>query len=65
MVLRSVDLNHVNYRVHCVHLELTIKRLKAFLIKEPQRTAPVADPVKMLQNHFDIMTAEPAMLAWN
>jgi hypothetical protein len=39
-VLRSGGLNHVNLHVHCVHLELRTKRLKAFPTKEPQRTAP-------------------------
>jgi hypothetical protein len=35
-VLRSGGLNHVNHRVHRVHLELTTKRLKVFSAKEPQ-----------------------------
>jgi hypothetical protein len=39
-VLRSGGPNHVNLRVHCVHLELTTKRLKAFPTKEPQRATP-------------------------
>jgi hypothetical protein len=47
MVLRSGDPNHVNHRVHHVHLDLTIKMLKTFSIKEPQRAAPVATPVKI------------------
>jgi hypothetical protein len=38
-VLRSGDPNHVNHRVHHVHLELTTKRLEAFPAKEPQRAA--------------------------
>jgi hypothetical protein len=38
-VLRSCGPNHVNHHVHHVHLELTIKRLKTFPIKEPQRAA--------------------------
>jgi hypothetical protein len=52
-VLRSGGLNHINYRVHRVHIELTINRLKVFPIKEPQRAAPVAAPVKVSQNHFN------------
>jgi hypothetical protein len=52
-VLRSGGSNHVNHRVHRVHLELTTKRLKAFPTKEPQRAAPVATPVEVSQNHFD------------
>jgi hypothetical protein len=56
-VLRSGGPNHINYRVHCVHLELTTKRLKAFPTKESQRAAPVAAPVKVSQNHFDIWCA--------
>jgi hypothetical protein len=39
-VLRSGDPNHVNLRVHRVHLELTTKKLKSFTTKEPQRAAP-------------------------
>jgi hypothetical protein len=46
-VLRSGSPNHVNYRVHHVHLEVTTKRLKAFPTKEPQRAAPVAALVKV------------------
>jgi hypothetical protein len=46
-VLRLSDPNHVNHRVHHVHLELTTKRLKALPIKEPQRAAPVAAPVEV------------------
>jgi hypothetical protein len=38
-VLRSGGPNHVNHRVHRVHLELTTKRLKAFPAKEPQWAA--------------------------
>jgi hypothetical protein len=38
-VLRSSGLNHVNHRIHRVHLELTIKRLKVFPTKEPHRAA--------------------------
>jgi hypothetical protein len=53
-VLCSDGPNHVNHRVHCVHLELTTKRLKAFPTKEPQRTAAAAAPVEVSQNHFDI-----------
>jgi hypothetical protein len=39
-VLRSDGQNHINHRVHHVHLELTTKRLKAFPTKEPH----LADP---------------------
>jgi hypothetical protein len=46
-VLRSGGPNHVNYRVHRVHLELTTKRLKTFPTKEPQRAAPVAALVEV------------------
>jgi hypothetical protein len=46
-VLHSGGLNHVNYHVHHVHLELTTKRLKAFTTKEPQWAAPVAAPMKV------------------
>jgi hypothetical protein len=42
---------------HHIHLELTTKRLKAFLTKEPQWAAPVAAPVEVSQNHFDIWRA--------
>jgi hypothetical protein len=52
-VLHSVDLNHINYCVHCVHIELTINRLKVFPIKESQQAAPVAAPVEVSQNHFN------------
>jgi hypothetical protein len=38
-VLRLGNPNHLNDHVHCVHLELTTKRLKAFPAKEPQRAA--------------------------
>jgi hypothetical protein len=48
-VLRSDRLNHINYRIHRVHLELTTKWLKTFPTKEPQRPAPV----KVSQNHFN------------
>jgi hypothetical protein len=34
-VLRSGGLNHINHRVHCVHLELTTNRLNALPTKEP------------------------------
>jgi hypothetical protein len=57
-VLRSGSPNHVNHRVHRVHLELTTKRLKIFLTKELQRAAPVAAPVKISQNHFDSYASE-------
>jgi hypothetical protein len=53
-VLRLGGLNHVNHHVHRVHLDLTTKWLKAFPTKEPQRAAPVAAPVEVYQNHFDI-----------
>jgi hypothetical protein len=53
-VLCSGGLNHINHRVHHVHLELTTKRLKTFLTKEPQRTAAIAASVEVSQNHFDI-----------
>jgi hypothetical protein len=53
-VLRSGGPNHINHCVHRVHIELTIKRLKVFPIKELQRTAPIAAPVKVSQNHFDM-----------
>jgi hypothetical protein len=46
-VLRSGGPNHVNHRVHYVHLELTTKKLNAFIIKEAQRTAHVAAPIKV------------------
>jgi hypothetical protein len=46
-VLLSAGLNHVNHHIHHVHLELTSKRLKVFPIKEPQRPAPAAAPVKV------------------
>jgi hypothetical protein len=46
-VLRSAGPNHVNHRVHHVHLELTTKRLKAFPTKESQRAAPVAASVEV------------------
>jgi hypothetical protein len=52
-VLRSDGLNHVNHRVHHVHLELTTKRLKTFPTKEPQWAAPVAAPVEVSQIHFN------------
>jgi hypothetical protein len=52
-VLRSGGPNHVNHRVHRVHLELTTKRLKTFPTKEPQRAVAVAAPVEVSQNHFD------------
>jgi hypothetical protein len=48
MVLHSGGSNYVNHRAHCVQLELATKRLKTFSAKEPQRAAPVADPVKVL-----------------
>jgi hypothetical protein len=38
-VLRSGGLNHINHRVHRVHLELTTKRLNAFPTKEPQQAS--------------------------
>jgi hypothetical protein len=38
-VLCSGGPNHVNHRVHRVNLELTTKRQKALLTKEPQRAA--------------------------
>jgi hypothetical protein len=53
-VLCSGGSNHINHRVHRVHLELTTKRLKTFLTKESQRAAAVAAPVEVSQNHFDI-----------
>jgi hypothetical protein len=56
-VLHSGGLNHVNHRVHRVHLELTTKRLKTFPTKEPQQAAPVAAPVEVLKNHFDSLVA--------
>jgi hypothetical protein len=56
-VLHSGDPNNVNHRVHHVHLELTTKRLEAFPIKEPQRAGPVAAPVEVSQNHFNIWRA--------
>jgi hypothetical protein len=46
-VLHSGGLNHVNHRVHHVHLELTTKRLKVFPTKEPQQVAPVAALVEV------------------
>jgi hypothetical protein len=46
-VLRSSGPNHINHRVHHVHLELTTKKLKAFPTKEPQRAAPTAAPVEV------------------
>jgi hypothetical protein len=55
-VLRSDGPNHVNHCVHHVHIELTIKRLKVFPTKEPQRAAPVAAPMEVSQNHFDILS---------
>jgi hypothetical protein len=54
MVLRSGGPNHINHCVHRVHIELTTKRLKVFSIKELQRVAPIAAPVKVSQNHFDM-----------
>jgi hypothetical protein len=47
MVLRSDGPNHINHCVHRVHIELTTKRLKVFPIKELQRAAPIAAPVKV------------------
>jgi hypothetical protein len=41
-ILCSGGPNHVNHRVHRVHLDLTTKRLNAFPTKEPQWAAPVA-----------------------
>jgi hypothetical protein len=38
-VLRSSGLNHVNHRVHRIHVELTTRRLKAFPTKEPHQAA--------------------------
>jgi hypothetical protein len=59
-VLRSDGLNHINHRVHCVHLELTTKRLKTFPTKEPQRATPVAALVEASQNHFDnLLNGDP------
>jgi hypothetical protein len=46
-VLCSGGLNHINHRVHHVHLELTTKRLKAFYTKEPQWAALAAAPVEV------------------
>jgi hypothetical protein len=46
-VLGSGGPNHVNHRVHHVHLELTTKRLKVFPTKEPQRATLVVAPVKV------------------
>jgi hypothetical protein len=56
-VLRSGGPNYINHRVHRVHLELTTKRQKPPPTKEPQRAAPVAAPVEVSQNHFDIWRA--------
>jgi hypothetical protein len=39
-VLHSGSPNHVNYRVHHIHLELTTKWLKTFPTEEPQWAAP-------------------------
>jgi hypothetical protein len=47
MVLRSGGPNHVNHRVHHVHLELINKRLNVFPTKEQQRAAPGAAPVEV------------------
>jgi hypothetical protein len=46
-VLRSGGPNHVNHRVHHVHLELTNKTLKAFPTKEPHRAALTTAPVEV------------------
>jgi hypothetical protein len=46
-VLHSGGPNHVNHRVHHIHLELTTKRQKTFPIKEPERATPVAALVEV------------------
>jgi hypothetical protein len=63
-VLRSGNPNHVNHRVHHVHLELTTKRLNTFPTKEPQWVAAVAVPVEVSQNHFDIWRARKGRLVF-
>jgi hypothetical protein len=52
-ILRSAGPNHVNLRVHRIHLELTTKGLKTFPVKELQWAALKRLWWKCHKNHFD------------
>jgi hypothetical protein len=63
--LHSGGPNHINLDVHRVHPELMTKRVKPFPTKEPQLSAPVAAPVKVSQNCFNVWRARKGALCFS